>query len=127
VAIASKEGIDNNGDGGSPAIYLAYKLFVNCLQKQESLEVIESLMLLLQGIPIEHCSATDQITIVFGGEVKQSDSSTWLNEQVLGNKEPDVRKFLYLSLYLLLQWLETGVDVLSKIAGADLVTEQVQT
>lgn len=39
-------------DRSSPAIYLAYKAFTDCLEQEKSLKCLESLMFILQNVPV---------------------------------------------------------------------------
>lgn len=83
LALASNGGIESSSisDKSSPAIYLASKVFENCLRKQGSLEVIESILFILHRVPISvesEAIIVDRIKLIFENE-RDSSVSQWLH------------------------------------------------
>jgi len=127
VAIASKD-----GEKSSHAIYLAFKVFSNCLAKQNSLKVLETMLYLLQRIPITSTSESiiaAKTKLIFGDQDhdNEDECSKWLHTEVLEGNDAQTRKFVYLSVFLLHQWLGQDVELLSKIAGSEKTNETIQT
>jgi hypothetical protein len=114
ISIAS-----NDGDKSDHAIYLAFKVFTNCLQKQGSLQILESMLHVVSKIPItpESTAIIEAKTKLIFGDADHSNEeecSKWLLTVIHGP-----RKFVYLSVFLLHSWLEQDLVQLSKVAGSD--------
>lgn len=86
AAFETSEGA-SKADRSSPAIYLAFKIFRNCLVQQNSLECLESFVFMLQHIPIHASSAafaTEKISLIFSDEREgQASCSRWLYSELL--------------------------------------------
>ena len=90
----------------SPSIYLAFKSFSDFLEADRSLKCLESLMFIIQSIPVT--SETEEfiaglVKLVFNNEDRENlhNCGRWIYEDLLGKKDANVRKFLYLAIYLL--------------------------
>jgi hypothetical protein len=129
------EGFGSDDVGGkdrsSPAIYLAFKVFTDCLEQERSLKCLESLMFILQNVPVandteEFIASKVKLVFIDGERDGLLGCSRWLYEELLSRKDANARRFMYLAIFLLGQWLDTNVELLAQIAGSEQANESIQ-